>query len=78
MEKWTIACAWTRTRNATTNGANVNHYATEVGDQFIVVIDNNDSRTFKPVAIMIVGKEKLMCMDHFRSFSSIEEITCMG
>ena len=27
-------------------------------EQFIMLIDNNDSKTFKPVAVMIVGKSK--------------------
>ena len=42
----------------------------------MMVMDNNDSRTFRPVAIMIVGKQKLMRLDHFGSVTSIEEITC--
>ena len=40
--------------------------------------DNNDFRTFNPVAFMIVGKAKINALDHFGSVDSIEERTCMG
>ena len=46
-----------------------------------MVIDNNDSRTFRPVAIMTVGKAEInafMHLDHFGSVVSVEEITRMG
>ena len=44
---------------------------------FIMLIDTNNSRTFRPVAIMIVGKSKLMHLDHFGSVHGIEERTCI-
>ena len=41
-----------------------------------MVIDNNDSGTFRPVAMMIVGKaETVTHLDHFGPVASIEEIT---
>ena len=43
----------------------------------MLIIDNNDSRTFRPVVIMIVGKSKGN-PDHLGSVDSIEERTCMG
>ena len=51
-------------RGATTNGANVKML--EVKEQFIMVIDNYDSRTFRPVAIMIAGKAEISPSGSFR------------
>ena len=42
-----------------------------------MLIDNDDSRTFRPVAIMFEN-QKLRHLDHFGSVDSIEERTCMG
>ena len=37
----------------------------EVEEKFILVIDNNDSWTFRPVAIMVVGKAEITASGSF-------------
>ena len=43
-----------------------------------MVIDNNDSRTFGPVAITIVGKAEINASESFRISNQHRGITCMG
>ena len=43
-----------------------------------MLVDNNNSQTFKPVASMIVGKSKLMHLGYFRTVDSIEEKNLYG
>ena len=51
-----------RTRNACTIGMYVNHYATTT----CLVMNNNDSRMFRPVAIVIVGKAEINTSGSFQ------------
>ena len=51
----------------------------DLGYHFISVIQNSDSGTFRPVAIIIVKiAKKLTHMDHIRSVASNKERVCMG
>ena len=41
-------------------------------DQFVNVITRNDSQTFRPLAIMTVGRAKLIYSNHINSVTSTE------